>query len=85
MANQITLTVPLTGAFLIACTKSAKANGHSNKAEIAKLCGYEEDIDQFTQALLTACKNASVEMNELSELFADSELVTPLSGVQVTL
>ncbi|MDJ0703724.1 MAG: hypothetical protein QNJ46_10630 [Leptolyngbyaceae cyanobacterium MO_188.B28] len=68
MTTPITLNVPLSGIILISC---AKANAASGRATVARLCGYGEDVDQFTETLHAACAELGIEIDELGELLTD--------------
>lgn len=62
MTTPITLTVPLTGALLIGCVKAQKI---SCDATLARICGYGDDVNQFTASLREACVALGISDSEI--------------------
>jgi len=70
---------PLTGTDLVDC---ARANAKQGIEVAAKLCGYGEDLKGFQQALLHACEEMGIHIQELSDLIA-TPTRQPQRGVNI--
>jgi len=70
----------LTGTSLIDC---AKANAKQGRETAANLCGYGDDIDDFSTSLQEACQHIGVEVRELSDLITDQSKIIEKGGVEV--
>lgn len=73
-------STPLKGLELIDC---AKANAKQGITTAANLCGYGENLNIFKQELKQACQDIGVEIDELSDLITDQQLVKENSGIEV--
>ena len=62
----------LTGIELIDC---AKANAKQGVAVAAKQSGYAENINLFQENLNKACTEIGVNIDELSDLITDQQIV----------
>lgn len=71
---------PLVGTDLIDC---AKANAKQGIETAAHLCGYGKDLSTFKQKLKQACDKIGVEINELSDLITDQQLVKEAGGIEI--
>jgi hypothetical protein len=73
-------STPLKGIELIDC---AKANAKQGIETAAGLCGYGEDLNTFKQELQQACNQIGVQVNELSDLITDQQVIRQGEGVEV--
>ncbi|MGB3402415.1 MAG: hypothetical protein WBA77_06970 [Microcoleaceae cyanobacterium] len=71
---------PLSGTELIDC---AKANAKQGIKEAAYNCGYGEDLAAFQASLKQACEDIGVEINELSDLITDQQIVKNKGGLEI--
>ena len=62
----------LQGIELIDC---AKANAKKGTAYAAERCGYGNDLDLFIKNLTQACEKIGVNINEVSDLITDQQVV----------
>ncbi len=62
----------LQGIELIDC---AKANAKQGLTVAARQCGYGENISLFQENLTKACQKIGVEIEQLSDLITDQQLV----------
>lgn len=76
MASQ----TPLKGIELVDC---AKANAKQGSETAAELCGYGRDVGNFSQELKQACQDIGVDIDELSDLITDQQIVIGDGGVEV--
>ena len=61
----------LEGIELIDCAKSNAKQGVEIAAE---QCGYEQNLQLFTEKLIQACQKIGVDINELSDLITDQQI-----------
>ena len=71
---------PLRGTELIDC---AKANAKQGIETAAKQCGYGQDFVRFQQNLQQACQNIGVNIQELSDLVTDQQIVKERGGLEI--
>ncbi|MEB3210355.1 MAG: hypothetical protein VKL39_03345 [Leptolyngbyaceae bacterium] len=69
----MTSSSPLSGVILVDC---AKANAKSGVAIAARQCGYETNIEAFQTELKKACADMGIEIDTLSDLISDTDLVS---------
>ena len=62
----------LQGIELIDC---AKANAKQGLTVAARQCGYGKDISLFQEKLTKACQEIGVEIEQLSDLITDQQVV----------
>jgi acylphosphatase len=60
---------PLKGTELIDC---ARANGNDGIEVSAQRCGYEDNLEEFQEALKQACDSIGVEYNKFDDLLKSS-------------
>ncbi|MGB3510756.1 MAG: hypothetical protein WBA93_16285 [Microcoleaceae cyanobacterium] len=72
---------PLTGIELIDC---AKANAKQGVVVAAKQCGYDEDIQKFQQILQQTCQEKGIDINQISDLITDQQLVKKYGGIEIS-
>lgn len=72
---------PLRGTELIDC---AKANAKQGIETAAKQCGYGQDLTRFQQNLQQACQNIGVNIQELSDLITDQQIVKERGGLEIS-
>lgn len=70
----------LTGIDLIDC---AKANARDGVEIAAKQCGYGQDIQKFRENLQQACAEKGINVNQISDLITDQQLVKKYGGVEI--
>jgi hypothetical protein len=73
-------STPLKGIELIDC---AKANAKQGIETATDLCGYGDDLHTFKQELQQACRDIGVEVNELTDLITDQQVVSLDKGIEV--
>ena len=71
---------PLRGTELIDC---AKANAKQGIETAAEQCGYGQDFVRFKQNLQQACQNIGVNIQELSDLVTDQQIVKERGGLEI--
>jgi len=71
---------PLKGIELIDC---AKANAKQGIVTAAHLCGYGSDLNTFGSELKLACQNIGVQIQELSDLITDQQIIKEGQGIEV--
>lgn len=71
---------PLTDLELIDC---AKANAKQGVANAAKLSGYGDDVDQFMDALQSACQRIGVNIDSLSDLITEQQQMRQIPGLEI--
>ena len=71
---------PLQGTELIDC---AKANAKQGIETAARLCGYGQDFGRFQQSLQQACQSIGVDIQELSDLVTDQQVVIERGGLEI--
>ncbi|GAB4382991.1 MAG: hypothetical protein Kow00121_44080 [Elainellaceae cyanobacterium] len=71
---------PLKGIELVDC---AKANASQGVAVATELCGYGQDAAQFQRELQSACEQMGVEINELSDLITEQQIVRDGGGIEI--
>jgi len=74
-ANQ-----PLTSIALIDC---AKANAAQGVTVAARLCGYEENISGFRQALTKAGEDMGITLSDLDDLITDQSVAKRMNVLEV--
>lgn len=73
-------SAPLKGIELVDCAKANAAQGLDVAAE---LCGYGQDLKQFTQELQEACQQMGVEVSGLSDLITEQQIVRQNGGIEI--
>ncbi len=77
----MTSAKPLEGLDLIDC---AKANASLGIDNAARHCGYGENLSAFEQALKEAGQKMGIEINTLSDLITDQQLIKKHRGIEVS-
>ncbi|UKO98065.1 hypothetical protein [Nostoc sp. UHCC 0870] len=70
----------LHGTDLVDC---ARANAKQGIETAAYQCGYGDDINTFAQELRQACKQMNLQVNELSELVTDQDMILEMGTGEI--
>ena len=71
---------PLQGTDLVDC---AKANAKQGIETAAYQCGYGQDLDTFARELKQACEQMNLQVNELSQLITNQEMLLQLGTGEI--
>ncbi|MEA5619653.1 hypothetical protein VB711_17660 [Cronbergia sp. UHCC 0137] len=74
------LTTRLHGTELVDC---ARANAKQGIEIAAFQCGYNNDLNAFTQELRQACEKMNLKVKELNELITDQEMILKMGTGEI--